>query len=97
MREDRRGRAAAERERQAAGVVVVAMAQDDRLRRFQRNSQGRGIGLERRALPGVEQHVPRIRRQPEAQPVFRGEARRGMVIDEDSDSHDRFKTTLNTF
>ena len=58
---------------------------------------GEGVVPQRGALSGVEQHVPRIRRQPEAQPVFRGEARRGMVIDEDSDSHDRFKTTLNTF
>jgi hypothetical protein len=56
-------------------MVIVAVAEHDRVRPPEVDAEFGGVGLQRHALPGVEEHAVRAGVEPIGEPVFTEEAR----------------------
>ena len=82
---------------QAAGVIVVTVAQHDRIRLVQRDIQLESIRRQYLSLPGVEQHSAIFPFDPVGQTMFGEQSRlRGRVLDDDTNS-DLFRHSCIAF
>ena len=71
----------------AAGVVIVPVAEHQCARQAQVNSQAPGVVVERRSLPRIEQDALLTRLDPGSKAVFGGQLGRAIVIDQQGDSY----------